>query len=421
MNENTIITPSATLDALNELTEQTDTNSGVLLVKLHGLERIGRVMGTRTTEEIISHLLPQFNNALHDDDMVFRIGRFEFLILLNDIINQGHAILAANKITGILQQPILIKSLQRKHPFSIGIALTPKNSDDPEELFRFAELAATAAQRTNTPFQVYSPDELKDVVTDWDIEGELEKSINNNELALYYQPKIDAKSGKIAGAEALMRWNHPEHGTILPGRFIPIAEQIGLMPKITWWCLNTALREFQLWKDCEEGISVAINISASDLTDKGFAKAVTDAIGIWDIESRQLTIEITESSLMRDIGLSARILSNIQGKGVNISIDDFGTGYSSLAYFKQLPVDEIKIDRSFITNILDSDFDLHIVNTINEMARALDLNVVAEGVESEDAKRILNKLGCNTLQGLYYSKPLPLESYLEWINSYQSS
>ena len=168
-------------------------------------------------------------------------------------------------------------------------------------------------------------------------------------------------------------------------------------------------------------MSIAINISASDLTDKGFANAVTNAIAIWDIEPHQLTIEITESSLMRDIEMSARILSKIQEKGVKIAIDDFGTGYSSLAYFKYLPVDEIKIDRSFITNITDSDYDLHIVNTINEMAVALDLNIVAEGVESDDSKRILTKLGCNTIQGFYYSKPLPLESYIAWINSYQPS
>lgn len=420
MNNN-IITPTDTLKALDELISQKKGNSGLLLIKLHGLERIGRIVGALETESFISDLSSQFTNVIHHDDRVLRIGRFEFLILLSDIINSGHAVLAANKITGILQLPILINNQNRTHSFSIGITLAPQNSKDPEELFRLAELAAIAAQRTDTPYQLYSHDAIEDVVTDWDIEGDLEKSISNNELCLHYQPKISAKTGEILGAEALMRWNHPEHGTVMPSRFIPIAEQIGIMPKLTWWCLNTALREFQLWSRPGDDMSIAINISASDLTDKGFANAVTNAIAIWDIEPHQLTIEITESSLMRDIEMSARILSKIQEKGVKIAIDDFGTGYSSLAYFKYLPVDEIKIDRSFITNITDSDYDLHIVNTINEMAVALDLNIVAEGVESDDSKRILTKLGCNTIQGFYYSKPLPLESYIAWINSYQPS
>lgn len=417
MNDN-IFTPADTLKALNELSEQTKACGGVLLIKLHGLERMGRIIGALEAENIISELSSQFKNAIQRDDRVLRIGRFEFVILLTSIINRGHATLAANKIAGLLQQPILINKQHRKHAFSIGIALTPQNSNDPEELFRFAELAAIAAQRTKKPYQLYSHDEIEDIVTNWDIEGDLEKSINNNELTLYYQPKIAAKTGEIVSAEALMRWNHPEHGTVMPSRFIPIAEQIGIMPKLTWWCLNTALREFKLWNSYRENMSIAINISASDLTDEGFDKAVTNAIGIWDIEPHQLTLEITESSLMSDIEFSARILGKLQKKGVKIAIDDFGTGYSSLAYFKQLPVDEIKIDRSFITTIFESEFDLHIVNTINEMAKAIDLNVVAEGVESEDSKRIVTKLGCDTIQGFYYSKPLPLESFIAWISAY---
>jgi EAL domain-containing protein (putative c-di-GMP-specific phosphodiesterase class I) len=216
-----------------------------------------------------------------------------------------------------------------------------------------------------------------------------------------------------------MRWEHPVHGTVQPSTFVPIAEQIGLSSRLTWWCLNTALRELKLWNHDNDAISVAINITASDLTDKEFSKAVIDAIGIWNIKPQQLTLEITESSLMKDIELSSRILNNIRVKGVRVAIDDFGTGYSSLAYFKHLPVDEIKIDRSFITKILESEFDLHIVNTINEMAKALDLSVVAEGVESNDSKQIVTKLGCNTIQGFYYSKPIPLDDFIEWINSFQ--
>ncbi len=329
--------------------------------------------------------------------------------------------MAANKIAGLLEQPVVINNLPRKHPFSIGAALTPKNTQDPEELFKFAELAAVSAQRTNVQYQLYSPGEIADVVSDWDIEGELEKAATNDELSLYYQPQIAAETGELKGAEALMRWNHPVHGMVQPGKFIPIAERIGIMPKLTWWCLNTALRELQSI-NCKNGrLTAAINISAADLADQGFTKAVADAIGIWNIEPHLLTLEITESSVMKDLELSARILDKIRTKGVKISIDDFGTGYSSLAYFRQLPVDELKIDRSFITNILESELDLHVVKTIIEMARALDLNIVAEGVESKHTKQILTKMGCRTIQGFYYSTPLPLEDFIAWVDSYQSS
>ena len=420
MNDN-IVTPTGILDALNGLTSHSESKDGVLFIKLHGLEHIGTIIGARFVEHVISDLTLQFQKAVRHEDTVLRTGRFEFIILLSDILNRGHAILAATKIAGILDLPILINEQSRKHPFSIGIALTPQDTSDPEELFRYAELAAIASQLTNMPYQEYSFDKIDDVVTDWDIEGELEKSIIRNELSLSYQPQVSARTGELIGAEALMRWNHPVHGTVQPSKFIPVAEQIGIMPKLTWWCLNTALREHQSWGNGKQSLSVAINVSASDLTDKGFAKAVSNAIGIWGIQPQLLTIEITESSLMMDIEQSARILSKIQNNGVRIAIDDFGTGYSSLSYFKQLPVDELKIDRSFITNILESDLDLHIVNTITKMASALDLNVVAEGVELEDVKKILHKLGCHTIQGFYYSKPLPLPDFIEWVKSYRRS
>jgi len=416
---NKIITPTEALHAINKLTVLSESTSGILFVKLHGLEHIGTIIGARTVEHIIADFTLQFQRVVQPHDTALRTGRFEFIILLSDILNQGHAILAANKIASILDQPILINEQPRKHPYSIGIALTPQNTSDPEELFRYAELAAISSQSSNITYQLYSADKIDDIFTDWDIEGELEKSIARNDLSLFYQPQISAHTGEIIGAEALMRWNHPVHGTVPPSKFIPIAEKIGIMPKLTWWCLNTALREHQSWGNEKRGLSVAINISANDLTDKGFANAVSDAIGIWNIKPQLLTMEITENLLMKDIELSANILSKIKKKGVRISIDDFGTGYSSLSYFRQLPADELKIDRSFITNILKSDLDLHVVKTITEMASSLDLNVVAEGVESEEIKQILSEIGCHTIQGFYYSKPLPLESFIEWIKSYQ--
>ncbi len=416
-----IITPTEVLNRIDEIASKKESTVGILFIKLHGLEYIGTVIGAGSVEHVTLGLLSQIQASVRPDDAVLRMGRFEFIAILADILNQGHAILAANKIAGILDQPAQIHEQSRKHPFSIGIALSSNVTRDPEELLRHAELAAAAAQLTKTPYQLFSPDNLENVITDWDIEGELEKSILNNELSLLYQPQISAKTGKLIGAEALMCWDHPVHGKVRPSKFIPVAEKIGIMPKLTWWCINTALREHQSWGDNKDELTVAINISAADLSDKGFSKAVTDAVGIWNLQPQLLILEITESLLMKDMELSARILSKIRKKGIRISIDDFGTGYSSLSYFKHLPVDELKIDRSFITNIMDSDMDLHIVNTIIEMASALDLNVVAEGVESKDVKQVLNKLGCHAIQGFYLSKPLPLQQFIEWTEAYRNT
>lgn len=416
---NNIISPEVILERLDELTSRANSNSALLLIQLHGLKRIGTIIGARYTEEIISNLTIEFNDGIRSDDAVFRTGRFEFIILLSNILNQGHAVLAANKIAGILNRPVIIGKQDRTYAFSIGIALTDQHSTDPEQLFRYAELASIAAKRTQQPYQIYSHREMQHVVTDWDIEGDLEKAIINSELTLHYQPQTSARNNKVLGAEALMRWTHPRYGPVPPGQFIPVAERIGMMPKLTWWCLNTALRERLLWNEDNQNISVAVNISALDLIDEGFASAVTNALGIWDTKPEFLVLEITEGSFMQDIALSARILTKLHNYGVRISIDDFGTGYSSLSYFQQLPVDELKIDRSFILNILHSELDQHIVSTIIQMANKLQLNIIAEGVEDRKTQQAITKLGCDNIQGYYVAKPMPQNKFIKWLEKHR--
>jgi len=258
---------------------------------------------------------------------------------------------------------------------------------------------------------------MNSLVTDWDIEGALECALENHQLSLHYQPKISAHTGKPIGAEALMRWNHPTRGLIPPTKFIPVAERIGIMPKLTWWCLNTALRERRNWGEGTDNMSVAVNISALDLTDVGFIDAATNATGIWNTRPDLLCLEVTEGLLMHDISLSAGILNKLHRHGIRISIDDFGTGYSSLAYFKQLPADELKIDRTFITNILKDELDHHIVSTIIQMANKFHLDIVAEGVESQMQQQALTKLGCDIIQGYHVSRPMPQDEFIAWIAS----
>ncbi len=391
-----------------------DKNCALMLIGLHGLRRMGRIFGARLSEEILVELLGQIHRALRPDDRILRTGRFEFAVLIPGLLNRGHAVLAVNKLAGILDNPIEIRDKERKLPFSIGLSLSPEHSTDPEQLFRYAEIAVLAAKITQTPYQIYTQDDLAAIVTDWDIEGDLDRAIAQDQLSLHYQPKISSRSGELLGAEALMRWHHPVHGMIPPDRFIPVAERMGIMPKLTWWCLNTALRERIEWGRADAELSVAVNISALDLTDERFIKSVTGALGIWDTRPELLTLEITEGSLMKDIALSATILKRLQSYGIRVSIDDFGTGYSSLSYFKQLPADELKIDRSFILNIPEDDLDKHIVSTIIQMARKLQLDIVAEGVETALMQQILLELGCDIMQGYHIARPMPQADFITW-------
>jgi len=412
-----ILNPDQLLQQIDELASRKNTRGGLLMIRLHGLKKMGTIFGSGTTESIIQSLGEQLLQALRPDDRLLRMGRYELAVLLQGVLNRGHAVLAASKLAHLLETPVEIGRRHRKLAFSIGVSLMPEHSSDPETLLRYAELAAISARRAQLPYQLYSEIDPQSGVSGWDIEGELEHALSNGELSLHYQPKISAGSGRLLGAEALMRWQHPEKGNIPPDRFIPIAERIGLMPQLTWWCLNTALRQRQEWAGPDSSLDVAINISALDLGNEGFIQSVTNAIGIWGTPPERLTLEITEGSLMADIALSAEILKRIRRHGIQISIDDFGTGYSSLAYFKQLPADELKIDRSFIHNILEDELDRHIVSTIIRMADRLHLNIVAEGVENARAQQVLTELGCDILQGYFLSRPLPQEQFIAWIQS----
>lgn len=416
-----ILTPADLLLQLAQLTGEPAPRAGLLMVRLHGLKKMGTLFGCRTTESILDSLGERFQEALRPDDRVLRIGRYELAILLKGILNRGHAILAASKLARILESPIDIGQRERRLTFSIGLSLTPQQSGDPETLLRYAELAAIDARRAHKPYLLYGENRQQNGVTDWDIEGDLERALANNELSLHYQPKICARSDRLLGAEALMRWQHPQKGSIPPERFIPVAERIGLMPQLTWWCLNTALRERQAWAGPATELEVAINVSALDLANEGFIQSVTSAIGIWNTPPERLTLEITEGSLMADIAFSAEILKRIRQHGIQVSIDDFGTGYSSLAYFRQLPADELKIDRSFIRNILDHELDRHIVSTIIRMAERMKLRIVAEGVENARAQQALTGLGCDILQGYFLSRPLPQDQFIAWIKSREAA
>jgi diguanylate cyclase len=247
-------------------------------------------------------------------------------------------------------------------------------------------------------------------------QNDLRHAVELGQLQLYYQPKVDARDGRISGVEALLRWNHPERGMILPGVFIPLAERFGLIKGLNDWVIDEACRQIRAWADAGVRLRVAINLSVHQLRQDDLITRIQQALDRYHVEASQLLCEITESVAMEDIKATHRAFDGMGRRGVYLSIDDFGTGYSSLSYLRKLPARQLKIDRSFVKDLeIDSDARA-VVDAVVRLAHALGLDVVAEGVESAEQRDILLKLGCDELQGFFFAKPMPADAMLAWAN-----
>ena len=304
---------------------------------------------------------------------------------------------------------------------SIGISIFPDHADNVSSLITKAEIALIDARNNPRLFSIYSEQIANADVYTLDMENELDKAIENDELSLYFQPQTNLQTGEIYGAEALIRWRHPEKGFIRPDIFIPIAEQSGQIHKITWWTLNTALRLIKEWPTDWPPLKLALNISAKVLRDMTFVDSMKSALKLWNISSSKLTLEITESAIMEDLTASFITLEELKALNFGISIDDFGTGYSSMAYFKNIPANELKIDQSFVFYMLDNNMDRHIVTTIIDLGKGFNMNVVAEGIENAATFEALKELGCNIAQGYHIARPMPQDDFIKWVNKYQES
>jgi EAL domain-containing protein (putative c-di-GMP-specific phosphodiesterase class I) len=245
--------------------------------------------------------------------------------------------------------------------------------------------------------------------------GELRRALDRHELVLYYQPKAVLEDGRVHAVEALLRWQHPERGLVPPDEFIPMAQQTGLIKPLTLYVVDTALRQCQAWLEDGLRLAIAVNLSARNLVDADFPNQVAGLLERWEIEPDLLEFEITESAMFTDPGRTKLILEQLSGMGIRLSIDDFGTGYSSLAYLKRLPVNEIKVDRSFVMNMAEDEDDATIVRSTIDLGRNLGLDVVAEGVESEQVWDRLRALGCTAAQGYYLSRPVPAPDLRAWL------
>ena len=390
----------------------------VLVIQLKRGQEFSALFGHTQSEVLLEHMAERLDGACRHDDRIIRSGDFEFTLFLPDLLNQGHAVLAANKILREMEIPFEIDDTSVSAGIHIGISLFPQHASTPETLMQHATAALNSAISGNQPYVLYSDAAPDDIGDAWDIESELDVAMQNGEMQVYYQPKIKLRGGLPCGAEALLRWQSPRRGLVPPSMFIPIALGTGQLKALTWSALNMALEHAAAWPTRFGPLSVAVNISPSLLEDDSLVNRVVDAMAIWGTKPNRLILEITESAVMRHPELSFDTIRELKSKGVGVSIDDFGTGYSSLANFKSIPATELKIDKSFVMNLLNDKADAGIVRTIIGLANTFDLQVAAEGAENLDTLKTLKDMGCHIAQGYHISRPLAPDAFVKFINEY---
>jgi predicted signal transduction protein with EAL and GGDEF domain len=353
---------------------------------------------------------------LRPGEIVARLGGDEFAVLLPGVTDAQDVAAVAARVHDALDEPFPLDGINLTVGGSIGAALCPEHGTNADELLQRADIAMYAAKSNRTGYMVFDPSQDSSDPRKLTLAGELRAGIEQGQLVLHYQPKVDAQTGVLLGAEALVRWQHPEHGLIPPDEFIPLAEHTGLITPLTTFVLDTALQQCRSWLLAGHEIPVAVNISTHRLLDLGFPAQVSNLLTRCQVPARLLTLEITESAIMADPDRALQVVQHLHDLGVHLSIDDFGTGYSSLAYLKNLPVDELKIDRSFVSNMTTNARDAVIVRSTVELGRNLGLHVIAEGVEDSATWTQLDAVGCHAIQGYYISRPVTPDGFQEWLD-----
>lgn len=394
--------------AIEQAAEQ-DSLGAVLFVDLDRFKTINDSLGHTIGDELLRSAASRITHCLEEAYCVSRFGGDEFVIVLADIGQVQTAADAAERLIKELYRPYLIKGHELFATASVGVSLFPSDGTDPQDLIKYADAAMYNAKKLGgNLYQLYKEEMNRLTPERLALENALHHALERGELELYYQPQVDMHTGRIIGMEALLRWNHPEHGIISPGVFIPLAEETGLIIPIGEWVLQTACRQNKIWQD--EGaprIRVAVNLSAAQFFQEDIVQKVKAVLQTSGLDPKCLELEITESIAMYSVERVTHILRELHAVGVPISMDDFGTGYSSLSYLKHFPIKRLKIDQSFIRGIPHSSDDAAIATSIIAMAHGLGLEVLGEGVETLDQRRFLEERGCDEMQGYLFSKPLP--------------
>jgi diguanylate cyclase len=396
-----------------------NTTFALLLLDLDRFKDINDAFGHHAGDELLRELGTRFLTGLRESDTIARLGGDEFALLLPDTDTAG-AVRTAEKVLTTLTQPFELEGQRLDVGASIGIVLYPQHGTDSTALLQHADLAMYTAKRSNLGYAIYETGQDQQSLRKIALASALRRAIEENQLVLHYQPKVSVPTGQVSGVEALVRWQHPEFGLVPPLEFIPLAEHTGLIRPLTRWVLNEAVRQCGVWRAAGIELQVAVNLSARSLHDQQIVDTIAEVLNIWSASPSWLAIEITEGAVMADPQRALDILTRLHAMGVGISIDDFGTGYSSLAYLDRLPAAEIKIDRSFVMDMVENESHWRIVRGTVDIGHGLDLKVVAEGVEDQQALDRLANIGCDVAQGYYLSRPISAADLLQWLESHQA-
>ena len=393
----------------------------VMLMDLDRFKEINDTLGHEVGDLVLRDVGARLKRKLRGRGTIARLGGDEFAILLPDVITADEAMEEAHELLRALDAPFKTQELSIDVDASIGLALSPMHGHEAASLLQHADVAMYTAKQRHGGVEVYEPESDQHSRRRLALAGELRVAVEEGHLELHYQPVVRMSDGSVAGAEALVRWHHSTHGWVTPDEFIPLAEHTSLIRPLTLFVLEAAIAQAAAWRKSGRTLSVSVNLSARSLLDLSLPHDIARLLLESGVPADGLTLEITESSIMSDPGRTEAVLDRLHVLGVGLSIDDFGTGYSSLSYLKRLPVDQVKIDKSFVINMAGDENDAAIVRSTIDLGHNLGLRVVAEGVEEQDAWDKLLALGCDLAQGYILSRPLPAAAFSEWLAETEGS
>jgi diguanylate cyclase (GGDEF)-like protein len=385
----------------------------LLHLEVSGFHEINRVLGYHAGDDLLQELRRRLDRVVQGGELLARVGEAEFALLLPHG-KAEYATWVAERLVTELHAPVDLGEFTVDAHVEIGVALFPDHAADADTLIRRANAVMHQVKPTRGGFAVYMDGQEKEQTRRLALMGDLHRAISNTELRLYCQPKVDMRSRRVCGAEALVRWVHPVHGMMSPLEFIELAEHAGMITPLTNWMLEAAFRQSHAWNAAGKPLPLAINLSAHDLYDAGLIDRIRDLFSRWDIEPEMIQFELTESALMADPSAALETLIRLKRLNVRLFIDDYGTGYSSLSYLQQLPIDAIKIDQSFVRAMGGSHDSAVIISSTIELGHKLGMEVLAEGVETQEAWDYLAAQGCDVAQGYLISMPMPAHDMNQW-------
>ena len=397
---------------------RTGRTAALLLIDLDRFKEVNDTLGHDHGDELLVQVSRRLSAIIRRGDLLARLGGDEFAVLLAEVPHRGVVAEVAARLHQALERPFELRGVAVDLEASVGVALSPVHGDDVSTLLRRADVAMYEAKRSRARIETYDFDRDPYSPERLSLLAELRRALDEDELVLHYPPKISLNTGAVIGVEALVRWEHPQRGLLGPGEFVPLAERTGMVADLTRWVLDRAVGQCAAWRAAGLDLPVAVNLAAGNIVDSALPEFAAATLERYGVPGNRLECEISEHTVMSDPHRAGDVLGSLRDLGVRLSLDDFGKGQSSLSYLKRLPLDEVKIDRSFIMGMADDDDDAAIVRSTIDLARHLGLEVVAEGVETEEIVDGLRDLRCDIAQGFHFSRPLPSDSLRAWFDEH---